>query len=199
MCTERTLPKRPGRRALTHPTHRDIRSTVSGKSIKVTDRRMFTLDGELRDDFRHLDQPAPAGDSDASDVASARDAPAAAAAKTTPAPAPDPASDPAPAPAGGQLPEDDPLSQFPEDLYGPYAPAFRDLLGLIAEPAAIYLGDVPEAGGARAQDLALAALHIRLLGVLREKTAGNLDFQDRAMLDDVLRQLRLRFVEKRGS
>ncbi len=44
----------------------------------------------------------------------------------------------------------------------------------------------------------MARLHIDLLDVLRQKTAGNLTAQERAFLEDLLYRLRVRYVQKRG-
>ena len=44
----------------------------------------------------------------------------------------------------------------------------------------------------------MARLHIDLLDVLRQKSAGNLTAQEAAVLEDVLYRLRLRYVQKRG-
>ena len=47
-----------------------------------------------------------------------------------------------------------------------------------------------------ATNLEMARLHIDLLEVLRQKTAGNLDAQERAFLEDLLYRLRVRYVQK---
>jgi hypothetical protein len=44
----------------------------------------------------------------------------------------------------------------------------------------------------------MARLHIDLLAVLRQKTAGNLTAQEAAFLEDLLYRLRVRYVQKRG-
>ena len=44
----------------------------------------------------------------------------------------------------------------------------------------------------------MARLHIDLLDVLRQKTAGNLTAQESAFLEDLLYRLRVRYVQKRG-
>ena len=68
----------------------------------------------------------------------------------------------------------------------------------MAEPVPIYLGDARLPDGQVATDLEMARLHIDLLDVLRQKTAGNLDPQERAFLEDLLYRLRVRYVQKRG-
>jgi hypothetical protein len=44
----------------------------------------------------------------------------------------------------------------------------------------------------------MARLHIDLLDLLRQKTAGNLTVQESAFLEDLLYRLRVRYVQKRG-
>ena len=44
----------------------------------------------------------------------------------------------------------------------------------------------------------MARLHIDLLDVLRQKTAGNLTAQELAVLEDFLYRARVRYVQKRG-
>jgi hypothetical protein len=69
------------------------------------------------------------------------------------------------------------------------------LLGL-ASTALIHLGEVPHPeSGSRALDLALARQSVELLGMLREKTRGNLTADEEKFFDQLLTDLRLRFVE----
>ena len=60
--------------------------------------------------------------------------------------------------------------------------------------AYVHLGDAPDAesGG---RDLDLARQDIDLLGILQEKTKGNLTGDEERLLDQALDDLRLRFVE----
>ncbi len=69
---------------------------------------------------------------------------------------------------------------------------------MLAEPVSLYLGDIPLPDGQSAENLEMARLHIDLLDVLRQKTAGNVSAQESAVLEDVLYRLRLRYVQKRG-
>jgi hypothetical protein len=71
------------------------------------------------------------------------------------------------------------------------------LMGL-GSSAFIHLGDAPhpEIGQAALVDLPLAQQTIELLAMLREKTRGNLTAEEESLFDHLLRDLRLRFVEK---
>ncbi len=77
-------------------------------------------------------------------------------------------------------------------------PSFFDLLAVLAEPVSVYLGDVDLGDGGSAENLDAARAYIDLLDVLRRKTAGNLDAQETAVLEDLIYRLRMRYVQKRG-
>lgn len=73
---------------------------------------------------------------------------------------------------------------------------FQSLLGTMITQALMYLGGFPDPQTGRAiVSLEHARFHIDLLGVLQEKTKGNLSEQESQDLTQALSQLRLRFVE----
>ena len=138
--------------------------------MKVTDKRMFTDDGELREEYRFLEQQ-----------------------KTAAEPAP-----PAPVPGGRSAVPDPPVDAYepaPAGAGRP-APGFMDLVAMLAEPIAFLLGDAQLPDGQSAQDLPRARLQIDLLAVLQEKTRGNVTTQESAVVENLLAQLRMRYVEK---
>jgi hypothetical protein len=166
------------------------------KQIKVTDKRMFTPDGELREEYRGLAEKSTA-----------------AAAAPEPAPAPESRQPPSPQPAAPTRSEtrSDPRSAPPaalEDLDdfadgapleipgAGYGPTFYDLVSMMAEPIPLYMGDVGLPNGQSVENLEMAGLHLDLLDVLRQKTAGNLTAQESAFLEDLLYRLRVRYVQK---
>lgn len=71
----------------------------------------------------------------------------------------------------------------------------------LASTAAIHFGDLPDpVTGARATpNLEGAAQMIEILGLLDQKTRGNLTAEERQVLEQVLYELRLRFVEAKGA
>ena len=77
-------------------------------------------------------------------------------------------------------------------------PGFLDLVGMLAQPIAMFLGDAKLPGGESEENLPLARYHIDLLEVLESKTRGNLDAREAKLLEDLLYQLRMRYVEKAG-
>jgi hypothetical protein len=157
--------------------------------MKVTDKRMFTPDGELREEYRFLNEKSTA---------------------TATEPAPEPSRPEPPRPevsrpepgrrAVGYPEPEEPLEDIGLDIPGAPqgGPGFLDLAAMLAEPAAIYLGDAPLPDGQWAENLEMARLHIDLLDVLRQKTAGNLTAQESAILEDLIYRLRVRYVQKRG-
>jgi uncharacterized protein DUF1844 len=156
---------------------------VTDTGIKVTDKRMFTADGRLREEYQSIEDAAPAE-------------PEPPAARPSEPPPP-----PAPAPPEAAAPPGDPRSprlEIPDLGPGLPPPSFLDLVAMLAEPASIYLGDLPLPDGQTAENLEMARLHIDLLATLRQKTAGNLTAQELGFLEDVLYRLRLRYVQKRG-
>jgi hypothetical protein len=77
---------------------------------------------------------------------------------------------------------------------------FLGFLVSLAHTAAIHLGDVPEPGAeGPAVNLPAAQQMIDILALLEEKTRGNLTPEERQVLEQVLYELRLRFVEVRDA
>jgi hypothetical protein len=69
------------------------------------------------------------------------------------------------------------------------------VLGLSTQ-ALFHLGEIPDPGtGNTARDLVAAKQVIDILGVLREKTRNNLQAGEETLLDSVLYDLRMRYVE----
>src|SRR3954462_5460471 len=71
----------------------------------------------------------------------------------------------------------------------------------LASTAAIHLGDLPDpATGAPGKiNLEGAAQMIEILALLDQKTRGNLTAEERQILEQVLYELRMRFVEASGG
>ena len=137
---------------------------------------MFTPDGQLREEYSHLEN-----------------------APSSPAPSSPSASAPAPSPprATAMSGETRPPAPEPEPE-DPDAPGFIDLITLLAEPASMYLQQARVPDGQSSQNLQLARLHIDLLGTLQRKTRGNLTPQEASILEDALYQLRMLYVELGG-
>jgi Domain of unknown function (DUF1844) len=67
----------------------------------------------------------------------------------------------------------------------------------LGSSAFVHLGDAPHPeSGAPATNLVLAKQTIDILGMLQEKTKGNLSAEEARFLDNLLLDLRLRFVTR---
>jgi hypothetical protein len=148
------------------------------KEIKVTDKRMFTPDGKLREEYRFLDEKSTAEPAAPPPAAEVR--------------RPEPTPQWEPQRPANPMPEVE-LPPMPEELE---APSVFDLVAMLAEPVPIYLGDARLPDGQSAENLDMARFHIDLMDVLRQKTAGNLTAQESAFLEDLLYRLRVRYVQK---
>jgi hypothetical protein len=71
----------------------------------------------------------------------------------------------------------------------------------LASTAAIHLGDLadPATGKTSETNLEGASQMIEILSLLEEKTRGNLTAEERQVLEQVLYELRMRFVEASGQ
>jgi hypothetical protein len=71
----------------------------------------------------------------------------------------------------------------------------------LASTAAIHFGDLPDPGSGEVgrPNLDGAAQMIEILSLLDQKTKGNLTAEERQVLEEVLYELRLRFVEASGG
>jgi hypothetical protein len=67
----------------------------------------------------------------------------------------------------------------------------------LAHTAAVHFGDVadPASGTVQPVDIEAAQQMIDILALLEEKTRGNLTAEERQLLDQVLYELRMRFVQ----
>jgi hypothetical protein len=158
-------------------------SEKDDRGFKVTDRRKFTPEGN----------PRPVGEEvpeeQVPDVQSARqtgDEPEAVQAE--------PAS-------GGPGAED--ASSRPRESADTAPPdvgrevKFLDLVSMLATNALVQLGEVPDpVSGKRIENLPAVQPLIDLLGMLQEKTKGNLSKDEAEVLEQVLYDLRMHFMAK---
>jgi hypothetical protein len=71
----------------------------------------------------------------------------------------------------------------------------------LASTAAIHFGDLPDPVSGEQAELNLdgAAQMIEILALMEQKTRGNLTAEEREILNQVLYELRMRFVEATGE
>jgi len=80
------------------------------------------------------------------------------------------------------------------------APSFAELLNLIMVQAMAGMGLLPGPGGERLPpNLEMAKHFVDMLQVLEDKTKGNLTPEEQALLDQVLYESRMTFVQVAGG
>ena len=79
--------------------------------------------------------------------------------------------------------------------------SFAAFIVSLATTAAIHLGDLadPATGEKLEPNLEGAAQMIAILALLEEKTRGNLTAEERQMLEQILYELRVRFLQASGE
>lgn len=74
--------------------------------------------------------------------------------------------------------------------------SFAGFVMSLATTAAVHFGDIPDPqGGAAVQNLEAARQMIDILAMLQEKTRGNLTPDEADLVEKLLYELRLRFVQ----
>ncbi len=88
-----------------------------------------------------------------------------------------------------------------QEDYGQFAEInFAGFIYSLATTAFYHFGDFPDpVTGKTSRNLLAAKQTIDILSMLREKTEGNLDGGEKKMLDDILYELRMRYVKEAES
>jgi hypothetical protein len=137
-----------------------------GKGFKVTDRRKFTSEGELRKEAEDSPEPSP---------------------QRTPSVRPSDAAARAPSARAVPRHATEAVSEA----------TFLDLVGMLATNAMLQLGDMPNpASGERVENLQAVQDMIAFLEILQQKTKGNLTEEEGEVLEQVLYDLRMRYMAK---
>ena len=161
------------------------------RELKVTDKRIFTPDGEIRDEFKEEITPA------APDAAPAAAQTSAAAA----APPPPPEQPAAPPPADERRQEAPPRGEerrrtLKDKAENPNTPFTNFVEPLIAQ-GYMSLGMLRDPYRPQAKtDPAAARQMIEILTLLRDKTKGNLTDDEEDFLETHLGELKLAFVQR---
>jgi hypothetical protein len=92
---------------------------------------------------------------------------------------------------------DEPQSASIPDASGEPGISFTAFVLSLAHTAAVHFGDIPDpvSGQASEPNLPAAQQMIDILSLLELKTRGNLTAEERQFLDQVLFELRMRYVE----
>ncbi|MGB6384898.1 MAG: DUF1844 domain-containing protein [Terriglobales bacterium] len=177
--------------------------------FKVSDKRLFTSEGELRSDSVEEQAPPPVAATVAATAVSMTSTPAAVseipvAMPTAVTPAPE--SDvPEPPSASEQQVQHDAYKQSSRDLdarvelSGHSAKelemSFERFMASLYMTAMMQLGLMHEQGGQPGVDLIGARQTIDTLGMIAEKTKGNLTPKEQGFLQNCLYELRMAYVE----
>jgi hypothetical protein len=177
--------------------------------FKVSDKRLFTADGELRSDSLEEQTAHPVAETTAATAVSTATAPAAVSEMPPAAPAPVTStaeSDiPEPPSASEQQVQHDAYKQSARDLdaqvelSGHSAKelemSFERFMASLYMTAMMQLGLMHEQGGQPGVDLIGARQTIDTLGMIAEKTKGNLTPKEKGFLQNCLYELRMAYVE----
>jgi hypothetical protein len=149
-------------------------------TFKVADRRKFNSDGTLKEGVT-LEEPE-------AETTAATGAAVETRTKAT-------ATDAETATVGAATADDEDFDE--EDLPGAENPAsFVNFLSTLVTNAAASLGAVPHpATGQRTVDLETGKYWLDVLGMLQEKTAGNLHPKESRLLEGILGDLRMQYVQ----
>jgi hypothetical protein len=142
------------------------------RGFKVQDRRRFSAEGEAK-----AGDEAPSERVEALEIKSKPDAPG-----------PEPISKPQA--AASQPAANRHSNQAPPEL------TFAAFLWSLSEQALAALGEIPDpANGQVTRDLIMAQQMIDIIIMLRDKTRGNLDPHEQALLKEILSSLQMKYVE----
>ena len=137
-------------------------------SFKITDRRLFNEEGELR-----------------------KDAPREAPPKAEP---PKPAEK---ARESSRPPKQSPRGSAPQDASEEPTIDFASFVLSLATSAMMHMGEIPDpVTGRPVESLPAARQTIDVLYILKEKTKGNLTADEQRLMDSLLYELRLKFLAK---
>ena len=101
--------------------------------------------------------------------------------------------------------EDPPASFRPEEELPRTDPREEEAAGIdfssfvisLGTTAMVHMGEVPTEKGGPQENLDAAKQMIDILGMLQEKTSGNLTAEEARLVQDLLYELRMRFLAKR--
>lgn len=149
---------------------------VEGKGFVVRDRRSFTEEGETREETPEQEAPESSKTEEASSEGRQEQDPRES----------QEASEERAASGHTQAP---PLPEV----------NFSTLIMSLSSSALFHLGEIPDPQtGQKQQDLSLAKHTIDTIGMLKEKTQGNLTDEEQKFLESMLTDLRWRFVKASG-
>ncbi len=178
----------------------------SSKGFKIQDRRRFSAEGELKPEFSGAEEPAAAKPAAAKPDAPRPGSPAPKRRRTRARPSGTKQQEAAASePQQAAAAEGYAAARSAAGLEGPSVRSwarrrveinFGAFLMSLSTEALVHLGEMADpSSGQEQRDLAMAQQLIDILGMLRDKTRGNLDHDEQALLDAILFDLRMKYVE----
>jgi hypothetical protein len=153
----------------------------SPKELKVTDKRIFTADGEIREEFQKEIRPAETP----------------AEPPKTPEPAPEPPNDRRQTEAAPRPAAEERRNRTIQDKATNPATPFTNFIEPLIAQGYMSLGMLRNPYQPQAKvDTAAARQMIEILTLLREKTQGNLEPDEDEFLETHLGELKLAFVQR---
>jgi hypothetical protein len=144
----------------------DREEEEKSKGFKVEDRRRFSSEGDLKPEHRGAE--------------------AAAAPAAQPSPSTAASGSPPPAPTASHG-----LDAAPDEI------TFATFMVGLSTQALMHLGEIQDPQDEQAGvNLVAAQQLIDIVGMLKDKTRGNLDRNEEALIDAILFELRMKYVER---
>jgi hypothetical protein len=176
------------------------------QDFQVSDRRRFAPEGELREDAPVVEEEKPAAQMPAATPAAEQVAAPAAAPESQPADAEGEHEMPPPPTAAEQQEQSDAYKATGKKLEEIFSKAgarreslpemtFGRLIESFYMTALLQLGAIRQEGEPPAVDIMGARQTIDSINVLQEKTKGNLSDQEQTLLQNVLFELRMAWIE----
>ena len=159
------------------------------KAFKVDDRRRFSSEGELKPEFREGEEAKPAHEAKPAAATAAREVPPAAG-EHHQHHEHHPEQHAGGPPHGHQGEHHQHAGKAAEITFGTF-------LVSLSTQALMHLGDIPDPQSGRPeQDLVGAQQLIDIIGMLEQKTRGNLDRDEAQLIEAILYELRMKYVER---
>lgn len=141
------------------------------RGFKVDDRRRFSAEGELKPEYRKEEDKPKAGAAPAGGEPKPREGAASQAREQ------------------GLKAGADTQTDAPDMTFGTF-------LVSLSTQVLLSLGEIPDPmTGQRTRDLPAAQQLIDIIGILRDKTRGNLDRDEEGLIESILFDLRMKYVE----
>lgn len=160
---------------------KDQREEQDSSEFKVDDRRLFTSEGNLREDESSSEGQKREDESSTGDQK-----------KSSQAGSPEQDKGPQDSPSESSSVSS---STSTGDTEAPVD--FSSFLISLATTALVHLGEIPDpATGEASENLEAGKQMIEIIAILKEKTSGNLDDDESRLLDELLYELRMKYLAR---